>query len=99
MAEPAGHRVPCTYEDCRFWFDSENEMKRHKASQHDYCSRCDQDFENEECLLIHKIKSTKHIVCPLCGGEFRSEGGRDLHIRQVCCHRKPFFVIVSVQAG
>ncbi|KAL1979360.1 hypothetical protein VTN96DRAFT_6098 [Rasamsonia emersonii] len=83
MAEPAGRdRVPCTYEDCRFYFDSEKEMKRHKASQHDYCSRCDEDFENEECLLIHKIKSTKHIVCPLCGGEFRSEGGRDLHIRQ-----------------
>jgi DNA-directed RNA polymerase subunit RPC12/RpoP len=70
-------------------------MKEHKSERHDYCARCDEDFESEEHLLIHKIKSQKHIVCPICGCEFRSEGGRDLHVRQVCkrmvglFHREP----------
>ncbi|KAN0081760.1 hypothetical protein V8E54_003058 [Elaphomyces granulatus] len=60
-------------------------MQKHKTNdtRHDYCPRCDEDFGNEESLLIHKIKSTKHIVCPICGEEFRSEGGRDVHLRQI----------------
>jgi hypothetical protein len=33
-------------------------------------------------MLVHKIKSKEHIVCPICGIEYRSEGGRDAHIRQ-----------------
>lgn len=60
-------------------------MKGHKASypEHDYCLKCDIDFKNEDHLLIHKIKDSKHIVCPICGIDFGSEGGRDRHIRQV----------------
>lgn len=60
-------------------------MKRHKstAPDHEYCEKCDLDCETEDQLLIHKIKSNKHIVCPVCGIEFGSEGGRDRHIRLV----------------
>ncbi|KAI9368684.1 hypothetical protein BJX61DRAFT_546291 [Aspergillus egyptiacus] len=76
-------RIPCTYPDCGYSFASAKEMKKHKTiSQHDYCTKCDEDFESDELLLIHMIKSDKHIVCPICGIEFRSEGGRDGHIRQ-----------------
>ncbi|KAL1849726.1 hypothetical protein Plec18167_005285 [Paecilomyces lecythidis] len=59
-------------------------MKKHKIAdpEHEYCSRCDEDFQDEERLLIHKIKSNKHIICPICGSEYRSESGRDHHIMQ-----------------
>jgi hypothetical protein len=60
-------------------------MKKHKtaSSEHEYCNKCDINFETEEHLLIHKIKSNKHIVCPICGIDSGSEGGRDRHMRQV----------------
>lgn len=60
-------------------------MKKHKKSdpEHEYCVRCDENFEYEERHLMHKIATEKHIVCPICGLDFRSEGGRDGHIRQV----------------
>ncbi|KAL4889522.1 hypothetical protein BDV59DRAFT_210311 [Aspergillus ambiguus] len=60
-------------------------MKLHKRDDpdHEYCARCDEDFADDEHLLVHKIKSDRHVVCPICGLEFRSEGGRDGHIRQL----------------
>jgi DNA-directed RNA polymerase subunit RPC12/RpoP len=87
MPEPASRfRVPCTFPGCGRIFGSDAEMKKHKIAdpEHEYCSRCDEDFQDEERLLIHKIKSNKHIVCPICGSEYRSESGRDHHILQVC---------------
>ncbi|KAL4883389.1 hypothetical protein BJY04DRAFT_184549 [Aspergillus karnatakaensis] len=82
--EKAPFRIPCSFPDCKFFFPDLKAMRRHKNAdpEHDYCRRCDLDFESEEHLLIHKIKSDDHIVCPLCGIEFGSEGGRDGHIRQ-----------------
>ncbi|EAW14507.1 putative C2H2 finger domain protein [Aspergillus clavatus NRRL 1] len=85
MSGPATPRkTRCTFPNCPRLFDSVEEMKRHKrfTPEHEYCSRCDEDFQDEQRLLIHKIKSNKHIVCPICGIDFRSEGGRDVHIRQ-----------------
>ncbi|KAJ9248647.1 hypothetical protein DTO207G8_7283 [Paecilomyces variotii] len=81
---PSRVRVPCTFPGCGRTFGSDAEMKKHKISdlEHEYCSRCDEDFQDEERLLIHKIKSNKHIICPICGSEFRSESGRDHHIMQ-----------------
>lgn len=81
----ARRKFPCTFDDCPRLFTSVEEMKKHKESEpeHEYCSRCDEDFEDEERLLIHKLLTEKHIVCPICGIDFRSEGGRDGHIRQV----------------
>ncbi|KAL4812751.1 hypothetical protein BDW67DRAFT_178426 [Aspergillus spinulosporus] len=87
MAPPP--RVKCTYPNCDFWFQTDKDMRKHKAvlSEHEYCNKCDIDFETEEHLLIHKIKSNKHIVCPICGIDFGSEGGRDRHIRQIRINR------------
>ncbi|PYI02793.1 C2H2 finger domain protein [Aspergillus sclerotiicarbonarius CBS 121057] len=82
MPVTASSRVRCTFEDCRRHFESLPAMRQHKLIEHDYCSRCDEDFKDEECFLLHKIRSDKHIVCAVCGREFRSEGGRDAHIRQ-----------------
>ncbi|ODM19497.1 hypothetical protein SI65_04481 [Aspergillus cristatus] len=78
-------KIPCTYDDCKFLFASVEEMRKHKEMEplHDYCAKCDIDFEDEERHLIHKLQAeNKHIVCPICGIDFRSEGGRDAHIRQ-----------------
>ncbi|RAH87676.1 C2H2 finger domain protein, partial [Aspergillus japonicus CBS 114.51] len=75
-------RVSCTYAKCGKHFPSKRDMDIHKITEHEYCERCDEDFPDEERLLLHKITSVKHIVCPVCGLEFRSSGGRDVHIRQ-----------------
>ncbi|RAK79578.1 putative C2H2 finger domain protein [Aspergillus fijiensis CBS 313.89] len=75
-------RVSCTYAKCGKQFPSKRDMDIHKITEHEYCERCDEDFPDEERLLLHKIISVKHIVCPVCGLEFRSSGGRDVHIRQ-----------------
>lgn len=77
--------VPCTFDDCPHLFRTIYEMKRHKESdpEHEYCSRCDMDFEDDMRFLVHKLRGEKHIACPVCGLDFRSEGGRDGHIRQV----------------
>ncbi|KAL4912361.1 hypothetical protein BDW62DRAFT_215076 [Aspergillus aurantiobrunneus] len=75
--------IPCTFPNCKLFFRTVEEMRKHKATfpEHEYCHTCDLDCETEDQLLIHKIKSEKHTVCPVCGIEFGSEGGRDRHIR------------------
>ncbi|OJJ97164.1 hypothetical protein ASPACDRAFT_123990 [Aspergillus aculeatus ATCC 16872] len=80
LPEPTS--VSCTYAKCGKHFPSKRDMDIHKITEHEYCERCDEDFPDEERLLLHKITSVKHIVCPVCGLEFRSSGGRDVHIRQ-----------------
>ena len=66
-------------------FATEKEMKRHKATapEHEYCARCDEDFDFEEELLLHKLDSPRHIACPICGQDFKSHGGKNAHIAQV----------------
>lgn len=85
---------PCTYEDCTRGFVKERDMKRHKDEDHDWCRVCNEDCENDEALLFHKIDSTRHICCPICGEDFRSEAGRDRHQRQV----RPKFCLRSAIA-
>ncbi|PGG96087.1 hypothetical protein AJ80_09875 [Polytolypa hystricis UAMH7299] len=82
--EKADSRFPCTFAGCLRVFDSLKALKGHKKTtpEHEYCFRCDLDFADEDQILIHKIESNKHIACPLCGAEFKSEGGRNGHIRQ-----------------
>ncbi|KAK2785194.1 hypothetical protein FQN51_003937 [Onygenales sp. PD_10] len=77
-------RIPCTIQGCKETFASEKLMKRHKLDtiDHEYCRRCDMDFDDEVEFLYHKIKSSKHIACPICGIEFKSQGGQDIHFRQ-----------------
>ena len=74
---------PCSYEHCDYGFDNFSAMKHHKTSYHEYCKECDIDFEGFQDHLDHKIQSSAHITCPACGQDFRSIGGRDLHIRDV----------------
>ena len=75
---------PCPYEDCRLGFDTLKAIRRHKVEKHEYCKKYDKDFKDSQAYLDHKIESSEHITCPVCGEDFRSNGGRDVHIRTVC---------------
>lgn len=66
-------------------------MKKHKAKMADkvdgihdfYCKRCDVDSADDTEYMIHQLTSQKHIACPACGVEFKSEGGRNRHVEIV----------------
>ncbi|KAL1961114.1 hypothetical protein VTO42DRAFT_3059 [Malbranchea cinnamomea] len=77
-------RVKCTFEDCNLTFPTVKAMQKHKmlAVEHEYCSRCDEDFPDENHYIYHKLQSSRHIACHVCGEEFKSEGGKDAHIKQ-----------------
>ena len=72
------------------------EYRRHlkHVAHHEYCSRCDIDFDNlhgtefaSQHRLIHVLHNPdKHpFCCPVCGDDFKCEGGRTGHVRN--CHR------------
>ncbi|KAF2470105.1 uncharacterized protein BDR25DRAFT_262767 [Lindgomyces ingoldianus] len=77
-------RVKCTYQDCQASFDTEKEMKRHKkySVEHDYCQKCDEDFESYDELANHKAyRPDNHgKACRVCGEEFKSVSGLKRHI-------------------
>ena len=77
-------KFPCSYMDCTRGFTSKTDKDNHKEEEHDYCRLCDEDFDDFDGLLQHKIESEAHICCCVCSMDFRSEGGRDRHQRQVC---------------
>ena len=58
-------------------------MKRHKDEDHDWCRLCDVDCADDEALLAHKVQSDMHICCDVCGEDFRSDMGKERHLRQV----------------
>lgn len=74
---------PCPYKDCTLGFSKLKDLKSHKSDKHYYCKRCDVDCEDDEDLLHHKVASDNHICCHECGENFRSEGGRDRHLKLV----------------
>ena len=74
---------PCTYEKCTRGFMNKKAFKDHKEEEHDYCRVCDEDYDDGDKLLEHKVNSDNHICCGICGQDFRSEAGRDKHVRQV----------------
>ena len=76
-------KVPCTYEDCTRGFTKEVDMKRHKDEDHEWCRLCNVDCADDEALLEHKVQSEMHICCDFCGEDFRSEKGKERHMRQV----------------
>ena len=85
LAKSAKHdsKVPCTYEDCTRGFTKETDMKRHKDDDHEWCRLCNVDCADDEALLEHKVQSDKHICCDVCGEDFRSDTGKERHMRQV----------------
>ena len=76
-------KVPCTYADCTRGFTKETDMKRHKDEDHEWCRLCNVDCADDEALLEHKVQSEMHICCDVCGEDFRSEKGKERHMRQV----------------
>ena len=78
-------KYPCTFKGCHFRFSDRGALIKHKDSEHDYCTKCDIDFVDDEALHVHKMNSEKHIICPICGIDFKSEPGRDRHAKQVSC--------------
>lgn len=76
-------KYPCPHKGCPQRFNEKKSLNVHKDSEHDYCMPCDLDFEDDEALHIHKMSSARHIVCPICGIDFKSEPGRDRHTKQV----------------
>lgn len=67
--------------------------------EHNFCKKCDVDCDDWEALTQHKVdamtpwlegsmrhhkeESPNHIVCEWCGMDFKSFGGRKIHIAQV----------------
>lgn len=81
-------RVKCTFDDCADSFASDEQMKWHKRREHEheYCHKCDEDFEDYNDLVLHKIvRPNEHNkACRVCGDEFKSSGGLARHIELVC---------------
>jgi hypothetical protein len=85
-------RIKCTYQNCDLHFDNERAMKSHKKhdDDHDYCHKCDEDFDSFDDLAHHKIfrPDTHNKACRVCGQEFKSDSGLRRHIELVsfCIH-------------
>jgi hypothetical protein len=79
--------VKCTYKDCFQSFDTEKAMRSHKkhSEEHDYCPKCDEDFESYDDLAQHKIfRPDMHKkACRICGEEFNCVSGLTRHINRV----------------
>lgn len=68
-------------------FETEKAMLRHKkhSDEHDYCHKCNEDFDSYEDYTMHKIyHPDKHDkACRICGDEFKVEAALKIHIELV----------------
>ena len=77
-------KFPCNHEYCMASYRTAIDLQDHKEEFHEFCKKCDLDFENGDLYHLHKLEAwKKHITCPLCSEDFKSSGGRDRHIKQV----------------
>lgn len=78
--------LQCPYEGCYQRFKTERDLRKHKMREndHEYCAKCNLDFDDWQGLVDHKASSpsSKHITCGKCGMDFGSLSGRERHIRQ-----------------
>ncbi|KAJ4305810.1 hypothetical protein N0V90_001342 [Kalmusia sp. IMI 367209] len=78
------NKFACTYKGCPASFDTKEKMKSHKrrSDEHDYCHKCDEDFESYDDLARHKaFRPDKHgKACRVCGEEFKCTSGLRRHI-------------------
>ncbi|KAF1962063.1 hypothetical protein CC80DRAFT_461911 [Byssothecium circinans] len=78
------NRIKCTYKDCDMSFTSMRSMLSHKKNSefHDYCEKCDEDFDSYDDLAQHKAfrPDKHHKACRVCGEEFKSTSGLRRHI-------------------
>ncbi|MCJ1353698.1 MAG: hypothetical protein MMC33_003685 [Icmadophila ericetorum] len=70
------------FDDCEQQYDSSVDLKKHMHEIHEYCQICKIDFKNHDDLLMHKLKTPRHIACPYCAEDFNTSRGRDRHVRQ-----------------
>lgn len=79
------------------YFSTEKAMRNHKkhSDEHEYCHKCDEDFDAYEDYAQHKITRPEEHgkACRVCGDEFKSDSGLRRHIEMVCtpthCHTLP----------
>ena len=74
-------KFKCTYDECTKRFETEKEMKRHKANEpeHAYCKKCNVDCDDWEHLVQHKVDAMQ----PWVQGKLkRNKGTSPVHI---CC--------------
>lgn len=75
---------PCSYNDCTLGFVKLRDLKRHKDKVHDWCSKCELDFDDDLALINHKRATPDiHLCCAYCGDDFQCEAGRARHIALV----------------
>lgn len=88
-------KYACIFKGCVASFDNPKDLRTHKesAEDHEYCSKCDEDFETWDDFVAHKARSEKHISCKFCGEDFKTKSGRDRHIKQVSSqYSSPWFL-------
>ena len=78
----------CTFKGCYAAFDKLNLLKSHKkhAPSHDFCPRCEEDFDSWDALTLHKATDKRHEkepICKSCGEEFKSVSGMRRHVASV----------------
>ena len=93
QAKDKGKTFKCYRKECSdITFKSSASLRAHKVADkdlHNYCATCDEDFDDFHQHQVHLLNSDKHFVCYVCCKEFKSVGGRDLHMKQVCPGSSP----------
>ena len=78
----------CTFKGCSAAFDKLNLLKSHKkhTPSHDFCPKCEEDFDSWDALTSHKATDKRHEkepICKSCGEEFKSVSGMRRHVASV----------------
>jgi len=91
------NKFKCPYQDCFFVTDTAKKLRKHKrvTEEHDYCSKCDLDFEDWDSLTAHKVATNCHVTCKHCGQDFVTTGARNNHIKAVSA-TFPYLLVIEL---